>query len=463
MTAPAAGPRLSLAWALGTGTVLQGLNSSMIAVALVTIGADLDVGPGTLAWAVSGLYVAAAVGAPLAGSLADAFGPRRLFLAGLGVVVAASVAGSLVTTGGGLVATRVLLGLGAAVHFPAAMAIIRHRSAATGGNPASLIGIVSLCGQTTAALGPVVGALIVTWGGWRGIYWVNLPVAALSCVAVLLLVPRDPPALVPARRPRPDAVGIVAFVAWLTCLMLALSLAQSGGTWWPWAVAGIALLAAFVAWERGRDAPFLDVRELAGNAALSGVLVRAVITYLAFYTVFYGLPQWAERSGGMSVLAAGTLMVPVFAAGAVATLVAARWGSRADPWRLLVVGAACFMLGGAVLAAGFRQEMALAVALGGAVLLGLPNGFNNVGNQLVLQGAVEPGRSGAATGMYRTAQYVGAGFSAIAVTFVMSRSSADATGAVAARGLGALVGSIGLLLLVWALTVLFARRRRRQT
>ncbi|HEY0188332.1 MAG TPA: MFS transporter [Cellulomonas sp.] len=461
MTADADRPRAGLGWALGTGTILQGLNSSMIAVALVTIGSDLDVSTGVLAWAVSGLYVAAAVGAPLAGSLADAFGPRRLFLAGLAVVVVASVAGSLVRTGGALIATRVLLGLGASVHFPAAMAIVRHRSAATGDNPAPLIGIVSLCGQTTAALGPLVGAVIVTLGGWRGIYWVNLPVALVSCLTVLRTVPVDPPVPPRAERRRPDVGGVLGFVAWLTCLMLALSLAESGGTWWPWAVAGAALLAVFVGWERGRTAPFLDVRELAGNPVLVGVLARAVVTYLAFYTVFYGLPQWAERSGGMSTLASGTLMVPVFAAGAVATLVAARWGARTDPWRLLAVGAGCFVLGGAVLATGFRQEMGLAVAVGGAVLLGLPNGFNNVGNQLVLQNAVEPGRSGAATGMYRTAQYVGAGLSSIAVTFVMSRSGTDPTGSAAARGLGAVVGSIGVLLLLRALTVLLAHHRRR--
>ncbi|GMA30888.1 MFS transporter [Litorihabitans aurantiacus] len=439
----------------------------MIAVALVTIGDDLSLGAGELAWTVSSLYVAAAVGAPLCGALADYWGPRRVFLLGLGVVVGASVMGGLVDSAPGLIMSRVLLGLGAAVHYPAAMAVIRSVTAAAGRPAAPLIGVVALCGQTTAALGPLVGAALTTAVGWRGIFWVNLPVAALSCALVLTLVPGERPVRARATsgaaggRRRVDLGGIAAFVATLTAVMVALTLLESRGPWLPWAVGATVAAVGLVLWERRHPTPFLDVRELARNRRLSGTLARAVVTYLAFYTVFYGLPQWAERSGGLTTLGSGALMVPVFVAGAVATVIASRWGSRTDPWRLLVVGSALLAAGGAVLAVGFTDGAPLAVVIVGAVLLGAPNGFNNVGNQLVLQGAVTADRAGAATGMYRTAQYVGAALSAVAVTLVLAPADADPAGAAGARGLGTLVGGVGALLLVLALTTLTTTRRRR--
>ncbi len=458
MTRSTDGTHLSLGLALGTGTILLGLNSSMIAVALVTIGADLHLDGPALAWAVSSLYLAAAVAAPVAGRLADAFGPRRVFLGGLALVLLASLAGTLVRDAATLIAVRVLLGVGASVHYPAAMAIIRRVSDQRGSSPAALIGVISVCGQTTAALGPAVGAVVVAAAGWRGIYWVNLPLVVVSAVLTLRAVPPLPVERRERGRAllrRTDLPGAALFVGALTAVMLTLTLLQLGSTWaWPLAVAVVAAVALWW-WERRRPEPFLDVVELARNAPLRGVLARAVLTYFAFYTVFYGLPQWLESRGELSVVGAGTLMVPVFVAGALSTVAAAWWGGRVTPWLLLAAGGATFVAGGALLATVVDAGTSTVVLVAVAVVLGLPNGLNNIGNQLVLQDAVPAATAGSATGLYRTAQYVGASLSSLAVMFVMTGTSGAAE---AATGLGAIVGGVGVLLVIWTTAVL-ARHR----
>jgi MFS family permease len=464
VTAPTAAARpplpASLGWALGSGTILQGLNSAVLAVALVSIGRDLGVDDaGALAWVVSALYLSAAVASPTGGRLADLYGPRRVYVTGLVIALVASVAGPFVPSVGWLVADRVLLGIGTAMQFPTAMAVIRREARRLGAQPASALGVVALCGQTTAALGPTIGGPIVALWGWEGIFWVNVPIVANAAFWVLRVVPADPP--LPRAGARAalralDPVGLVLFVGALVPLMVGL-LSLDGAVQWWWFVAAVVLLALLVVWSLRSPRPFLDVRLLARSPGVWRTCVRAVLTFVSFYAIFYGLPQWLEAERGMDPAQTGLLMFPVFGVGVLSTLAATRLGARARPRVLLVVGSAAMVAAGlvALTAVDADSPVWLIVLLG--VLMGLPNGFNNLGNQLVLHDSVDEQHAGVASGLYRTAQYIGAALASVVVASALAPSlSGDGTGGLAT--LGVWIAALGGVLLLGSVAVLIRER-----
>ncbi|MFZ3451721.1 MFS transporter [Arthrobacter sp. 7Tela_A1] len=445
--APALRPELParLGWALGSGTILQGFNSSIIAVAVVSIGVFYG-DPSALPWLVSGMYIACAVASPTAGRLVDLFGARRLYLTGLGIVLAGSLLGPFAPTLQALVAVRVLMGIGASIHFPAAMAVLRRSAAAQGGSNRRCIGTIALCGQTMAAIGPSIGGFLIVAGGWQAIFWANIPLVALSAVLVLCTVEADP-------RPEPrsfravvqllDVPGLLLFVLALVALMAGL-LELDGSLW----TAGVLLagslgLGALFFWrELNAAQPFLDVRMLAGEPAVLRTCARAVLTFTAFYCVFYGLPLWFEGARGLNPAESGALMIPVFGAGVLSTMAATAAGRRLSPRWLLVIGGTAFVLGGVLVAVLWTTDSPVWLLAAVAAVLGVPNGFNNVGNQSVLQASAPADSIGVASGLYRTAQYIGAALSVVLVDAVLAAAAPGG----GARLLGICIAAAGCVL-----------------
>ncbi|MFG6402331.1 MFS transporter [Microbacterium sp. P04] len=445
-------------WSLGSGTLLLGLNSAMIAVALIPM-AEYFGDEGSIAWIVSCLYIAAAVGSPTAGRLADLFGARRIYLVGLAIILVASVAGPFVTTPEAMILDRVLLGLGAAAQFPAAMAVIRTQAERRGENATRAIGVIALCGQTTAALGPTVGGFMVLLWGWQGIFWVNLPVVAVSAALVLAFVPRD------TRRERMpvravlgslDPIGMLLLVGSLLLLMLGLLSWEGSSPQWIYFIALIPVVGLFVWRELRAATPFVDVRLMVTYPQFGLTCARAVATFVSFYGIFYGLPQWLEATRGLDPGTTGLLMLPVFGVGAISTIAATRIGRRTNPRVLLIVGTSAMVAAGGLLAVTASRDMPLWWLAVLCALLGLPNGFNNLGNQLLLHRAVPSDAAGASSGIYRTAQYVGAALAAVVVAHQLGTD--QPLGGI--RELGGTIAAIGGVLLVLSLFALFRGRKK---
>ncbi|MGY1841320.1 MULTISPECIES: MFS transporter [unclassified Modestobacter] len=473
-TPPSVLPR-GVGWALGSGTVLQGLNSSVIAVALVSIATDFGAaGAGALPWLVSSMYIACAVASPSAGRLVDLFGARRLYLVGLAVVLAAAVAGPFLPSVRWLVADRIVMGIGASVHFPAAMAIVRQMAAERGASGRSALGTIAFCGQAVAAIGPSLGGLLVSAFGWQSIFWVNVPLVAHSALWLLVTIPRsvdvERPGAEPAPGARPrrgvrsvvralDLPGLGLFVLALVVLMWGLlgldDVVAGDRTPLLWIAASLPLWALFGVREVRAVSPFVDVRLLAANPQVVRTCGRGVLTFVAFYGVFYGLPQWFESVRGLSPAGAGALMIPVFGMGAVSTALATRAGARLSSRALLVTGGAAFAVAGALLATVMTADTPVWAMVGIGALLGVPNGFNNIGNQAMLQATAPADAIGVASGLYRTSQYIGAALSAAVVTLLVVEGAPR--GGIAA--LGAVIGTIGaVLVLLNAIALVRARR-----
>jgi MFS family permease len=396
-----------VAISIALGTLLNPLNSSMIAVGLVALQGDFHVSLAQASWLVSSFYLAASVGQPLMGRLADRFGPRRVYTSGLGLVAATGVLVLLAPAYGWVVGVRILQALGTSTAFPAGLAIIRRM--AGGKPPAGTLGLISAANTASAAFGPVLGGVLVTFLGWRGIFAVNIPVAVVALVLALRWLPADAPLVRPdpralVRELDLPAVGLFA-VTMLALLDFVLSL--GGDPLWLLLLLIPVTLGQLIWHERGEPEPFLDVRALGANRRLLGVLLQQAATQALFYLIFFGLPLWLQRVREFTPATAGLLMLPVSALAVVLTPVAAVVIRRLGAGMSVLVGSVGLAVGAALLFTIGDESGPLAILAVGSVI-GLPVAFNNIGLQAGLYAAAPVEQAGLAAGLFQTGRYVGA-------------------------------------------------------
>ncbi|MEW2435554.1 MFS transporter [Streptomyces caniferus] len=388
------------------GSVLNPVNSTMIATALVAIGRDFHVGAADTAWLISAMYLASAVGQPSMGRLADRVGPRRVFVAGALTVCAAGVIGTLAPTFAVLIVSRIVLGIGTAAAYPAAMAVLRAESRRTGRpTPRYVLGRLSLAALGSAAVGPTLGGLLAATAGWRAVFAVNVPLALLALLGALAWLPADRKDAGPGRAGSSgslDPLGIALFAAALTCAMVFL-LRLEDPRWLLLAPAGV-LAGVLVWWQLRHPAPFIDLRMLARHGALVRTYLRQGLTYLVIYCVLYGFSQWLEQAYGASSFQAGLILLPMSLAAAVCSIVGARTKGIRAP---LTLAAVCLALGSGVFLLLPGSGPLIALLCAGA-LFGIPQGLASTGNQAAVYAQAPADGVGAAAGLQRTAQYLGA-------------------------------------------------------
>ncbi len=394
----------------------------MIAVALAQLQTDFDVSVATSSWLVSAFYIGAAVGQPLMGRLVDQLGARRLFLAGLALVLVASLLTPFVPGFWWLVGLRVVQAFGTSTAYPAALVLIR---AATPSDrpPTGGLGALTVAGSTSAALGPVLGGFLVAAAGWQAVFLVNVPVTAVGLLLAWRLLPRPPRAAerLAARQvlAELDLPGVALFSATIVTLLLGvLSFTSTPHVWLL--VVAVVTGVGLVLRERSVASPFLDVRGLVANRALTSVLVQQAVVNLVFYCTFFALPLWLERVRGYRSDQAGLFVLPVAGLGVLTVPLAARLvrahGSRAA---LLIGSSVLLVATGAVQLLGDATPAVLVVVFG--LLLGVPNGFNNLGLQTALYEAAPDGRTGSAGGLFQTFRYLGAISATATIGVVLDR------------------------------------------
>ncbi|WP_392674756.1 MFS transporter [Streptomyces sp. LN785] len=388
------------------GSLLNPVNSSILSVSLVPIGAAFGAPPSQTAWLISALYLATSIGQPVVGRLIDLFGPRRLFLAGTALTGIAGVVGMLAPNLGLLIAARVLLGFGTCSGYPAAMYLIRSEAGRTGReSPAGVLTALAVTTQTIAVIGPSLGGLLIGIGGWRATLAVNIPLA----IAGLFLGARRLPAAPPSRRDSGrhpvsdlDLPGMGLFALALVCLLLFLM--NPGGGHWYLPIPAVAAAAGFTWRELRARQPFIDVRVLGGNLSLLATYARALLSYVVSYAFLYGYTQWTEQGRGLSASQAGLVQLPLFATAiVVSTLTGRRQAIRGK----LLVGAvgqivACALL--LLLHAHSPLWMLLAVVF----VLGVPQGLNSLALQNAVFHQADAERMGSSAGLLRTFGYLGA-------------------------------------------------------
>lgn len=392
------GPRLVTP--LVASAVLNPINSTLIAVALVPIGQTFGAGPAQTAWLVTSLYLATAVGQPVVGLFVDRFGARRVLLTGALLVMTAGIAGMFAFSLGWLTAVRALLGIGTCAGFPAAMAVLRGRADAAGqGVPSRVLSVLAMSAQTVMVIGPTLGGALIGLSGWPAIFAVNVPMAAVALVLALRWLPEDRPE---GSAGRIDVLGIVLFSGMLLAVLLFV-MNPAVGDAYLLAVAAVA--AAGFVWAETRSAsPFIDLRMLAGNGPLLRTYLRQALAFLIVYSIMFGYVQWLESARGLSESGAGALLLPM----SVVAVVAAGVSGRPTGVKARLIGNSLALSAGSALLLFTGVSTPLAALVGLAAVFGVGQGLASVTNQTALYGQAPAAWMGTASGLFRTAQYLGA-------------------------------------------------------
>ena len=404
------------------------LDNTVVNVALPSIQADLHLGLSGLAWVVNAYVLSFAVLLLTGGRLADSFGRRRAFLAGLGGFTAASLLAGLAPSAGVLIAARVLQGAGAALMTPPTLAIIGH-AFPDENERGTAIGLWGGAAALAAALGPVIGGLLTQHVGWSWIFYINLPVGIIGLLVGLRYIPesRDPGA-----DRRLDLPGVVLSIGTLLSLTYALIKANDLGWGSPTivillTVAAVGLL-AFIWTERRARAPMVDLA-LFHSTTFTGTNVVNLIVTLGTFGVFLYTSLFFQHVLGYSPAAAGAALLPWIGTFLIVSPFTGKLAQRINTRWLITVGLATMGLGLFVLS-GLDEHSTLVDLLPGLFLGGL-GGALTVPLASVAISAVPADRSGVASGVFNTSREIGGslGIAIVGAVFLAAQHHATATGA----------------------------------
>ncbi|WP_461174123.1 MFS transporter [Arthrobacter sp. Z1-9] len=403
-------PRTALAVAgLSLGTALNPLNSSMIAVALVVLRADFGLDVAAVTWVVTSFYLASAAGQPVMGRLADRFGPRRMFMLGMALVAVTCALAPLAPNFALLCVARAVMALGTATAYPSAVVMVgavAHRAKVDSARP---LGRLQMANTSAAAVGPVVGGLLVGFVGWEALFLINVPLALAALLIVRQAAPPDE-----AREQGTaaellrdsDLPGILGFVAALLLVMMAALNVAPGYRWWMLA-AGTAVGALF-AWRELRfNRPFLDLRLLGRNRPLMLVYLGFAVFSSVYYFVFFGLPQLLQEAGGYDPGFVGLLMLPLATMSVVATPWAVKAMGRFGVRRVLIAGVV-LLTAVAALMWLLTGTLVIPLVVVLTALMGVPYGTVSIATNQGMFVSTRPQERGVAAGIYQTCRYVGA-------------------------------------------------------
>lgn len=312
------------------GFLVTQLDVTIVNVALDAIGDAFGAPTAQLQWVVNAYVLALAAMLLSAGAIGDRVGPKRAFLAGLVLFGLASAACGFATGPLGLILARVAQGAAGALLIPPSLALIAHAAHGDDRRRAAAVGWWTAAGGVSIAAGPVLGGLLVETLGWRWVFFVNLPLCAIGAVLALLVAPATP-----AKPKVPfDLPGQGLAVAAVS--LLVGGLIEGGHRGWSGAplaalVAGLVLVAAFVAFERHAPHPAMPLSAFRSRPAWSAVVVSSALNFTYYGLIFVlGLfmlrtLHWTPGKAGLAFLPlTATFIVSNLASGALV----GRFGAR---------------------------------------------------------------------------------------------------------------------------------------
>jgi EmrB/QacA subfamily drug resistance transporter len=316
------------------------LDTTIVNVALPTLVRQLHASNSQLQWVVDAFNLLFAGSVLVAGSLSDRFGRKGMLLTGLSVFGLASLAGALTDSSGQLIASRAVMGVGAAMVFPSTLSLLTNVSTDRR-ERALAIGLWGAITGVAIALGPIVGGWLLEASGWRSIFFAMSPVAAIAGVLVAGSVPtsRDPQA------PRTDRAGFALSTAMVVLLVYTIIEAPNQGWGSARTLGSFALVAAlavaFVAWEQRVEQPMLDL-SLFRNPRFTAASVSVAISFFALSGFIFLVTQYFQFLKGYGPLSTGVRLLPVATCVAISSILGARLAVRVGT--KLVVASGLFLM-----------------------------------------------------------------------------------------------------------------------
>ena len=396
------------------------LDVTVVNVALPSIGKALAFRTADLQWVVTAYVLFTGGLLLLGGRAADILGRRSVFLVGLGMFTAASLASGLAPSPRALIVSRAAQGLGAALLTPGALSTIT--ATYRGPQRTTALAAWGAIGGAGSAAGQVLGGVLTTVFGWRAIFFINVPVGIAVALLALRLVPADPRRWTGRRQL--DLPGALSVVAGLVLLVYAIE--GTGAHGWTSAHTLVALalaaglLAAFALIERRVPRPLVPPATWRARTLASGVALMFSVTGLLVGTFFLN-SLYLQRVLGASALETGLAFLPITlvlgGAAHVASRLLARVGSRA----LAGAGVGLIGAGAALLSLAPHHASYATELLPGFLLLGCGVGLAFPAASVTTMHEVEHQDAGVASGLMTTGHEIGAAlgvatFSAIATS-----------------------------------------------
>lgn len=417
------------------------LDAGLINVALPVMAASLRVTPAQAILTVGAYQTALVIGLLPSAHVAEKFGYKKMFLAGVSLFSAASILCGFAPTLGILVAARMLQGLGGAAIMTLGIALLRvalgsdQIGRAIGWNALN----VALC----SAAGPIVGALILSIAPWPWLFFAKLPLIAIALTTSVALPE------VASSRSRIDHAGIALHAAIAGLFLAAAGIAQ--GRWAALAASvAVGLAVLLIRRERVRQAPIWPI-DLLGQRPFRASVMASVCCFIAQSAGMLALPLYLQLVLGYGPFGAGIVMMcwplTVAMTSSVANRVAEQFGSA----RLCFAGGSLLGLGLLFSALWPVGQSIIPLAIG-AALSGLGFGLFQVPNNRTMFLSAPPDRSAAAGGMQGTARLIGQTIGALAIGLLLTGASAAAAPRLG-LALGAVFGAMAALVSAMGIAV----------
>jgi MFS transporter, DHA2 family, methylenomycin A resistance protein len=390
---------------MSLGVLIAQIDTSVVNLALTQIGAHFNAPVNALQWVVDAYNLVYASLLLTAGTLADLYGRRKIFMLGIALFTAGTVLCGLAPNTAVLIAGRAIAGLGAALEVPTSLAILTIAYPDTRARTRAL-GLWASCNGLAFIIGPTAGGVLVDAIGWRSIFLMVLPV----CILTLILTARSVPESRDRGQRRLDMPGQALAVMALG----ALALAAIEGPYWGWlSNAGIAALAAaitaavlFVRRQISGDGALVPSSMLANRVFATCLAVAAAMTF-GMYAMLFLTPLYLQTVRGTSALLAGIELLPMSVAFLLVSQLSGRIANKFGPRAPMTAGMAMMGIGLLALAIVHFVDSLLLIEIA-LLVIGCGLGLNTGPLNAVAVANAPASRSGTASGLVNTARMVGA-------------------------------------------------------
>ena len=419
------------------------LDITVVVVALPSMQAQFDASLTGLQWVVDAYALTLAALILTAGALADRYGRRLVFIAGVVLFTASSLLCGVAWNIAALDVFRALQGIGGAALFATALALIGHEYRGQ-----DRFGALAIWGATVGAAvacGPLVGGLLTDGLGWRWIFFVNIPVGVFALLVAFTRISesRDENAR------HTDVRGLVTFSAALFLIVFGILRGNTVG-WTSVTIllaltCGVVLLAVFVVLELRQERPMFDVT-LFSQRAFVGVSIATFCIAAGMFAMFPYLSIYLQDILGYSPLATGLRFLPMTAFVFFVPLATRRVAARV-PLRVMISVGLALVASGLLLMYGLEADSGWTALLAGFIVGGVGIGLANPALAAGALRVVDPARAGMASGISNTFRLAGVAVGVAALGALLQsrveREFAAATGP-SGGGLGVAVSSAGL-------------------
>ncbi|MDO8568833.1 MAG: MFS transporter [Dehalococcoidales bacterium] len=383
-----------------TASFLAPLMVSSVNIALPSIGAEFKLDAVTLNWVATAYLLACAVVLVPMGRIADIYGRKRIFSTGVIIYTIASLLSAVSTSASMLIAFRVVQGIGAAMIFGTATAILT--SVFDVGERGKALGINVAVVYIGLSAGPPIGGLLTEQFGWRSIFYANLIIGVIIIAGFLWRLKGE---WAGARGEKFDIAGSVIYGLALIGLMSGLSrLPDVSGFWLV--ITGILLLIAFVWWEIRVKSPVLNIGLFRNNTVFSLSNAAALVNYSATYAVGFLTSLYLQYIKGLNPETAGFVLIAMPAMQAILSPFTGRLSDKVEPRTLASAGMG-LTCAGLIALIFLNQDTSLWFVMAALALLGIGFGLFSSPNTNAIMSAIDKKYYGVGSGILSTMRVVG--------------------------------------------------------